>query len=145
MADSINDFLAQDGRLQQKLELRDSQSGFVGLSGQVWTVEPSGRWNVARFINEQVQEPHFSGQLTYGQLNGLAGVLAAQDFIKLPNRFGRELNVNPRTLTIRFGTTEKLLILNAGENLETTSPELSQSPDFRRFRAIFESIIEFFQ
>ena len=135
----------QDNQLQQPLEVRDSQSGFVGISGQVWRVEPSGRWFAAQFVNTQIQKPYLSGQLTCEDLKALARAFAEQDFTELPNRFGRDLEVNPRTLTIRFGAIEKSLVLNAGENIETVTLEPSQSENFRRFRGLFQSIITILQ
>lgn len=145
MADNINDFLMQENQLQQLLEVRDFQAGFVGISGQVWKVEPLGRWFAAQFVNTQIQEPYLSGQLTREHLKALARAFAEQDFTELPNRFGRDVEVNPRTLTIRFGVIEKSLILNAGENLETVTLEPSQLENLRRFRNLFQSIMTILQ
>jgi hypothetical protein len=140
MAGNMTDILAQQVSLQQVLEVQIFQAGFVGVSGEIWKIEPSGQWYMAEFVNSQVHQPHRSGQLTDDQLRDLERVLSEQDFNTLPDQFGQDPEVNPQTITIRFGAVEKSLMLNAGEDLDAIFLVPSQSKDLGRFRTVYHAI-----
>lgn len=140
MAGNMTDVLAQEVSLQQVLEVQISQAGFVGVSGEIWKIEPSGQWCVAEFVNSQVHQPHRSGQLADDQLRALARVLSEQDFNTLPDQFGQDPEINPQTITIRFGAMEKSLMLNAGEDLDAIILGPSQSKDLGRFRTLYHAV-----
>jgi hypothetical protein len=61
--------------LKQVLEVRDSQSGFAGISGTVWRIEPDGRYVGARFANQIEGPPVLSGKLDPQTLARLAELL----------------------------------------------------------------------
>lgn len=108
-------FLTPEGNLQERLQFRDAQEGFVGVSGEIWTVEPSGRFSIARFLNEKTDAPYWERNLTPAELKDLAHVLAASNFLELPAFFGRDLKVNRHLLTLAFGKKKSTLVLNPGE------------------------------
>jgi hypothetical protein len=108
--DDLGAYLTEhDGRkvFKEPLTLREEQGGIAGITGTLWTVEPSGQWRVARFRqNKDGTErltPLRSGELSPAQLEGLAKTLAAQDLVGLPDKMGREAKVNPHRITIKFG------------------------------------------
>ncbi len=140
MADSTTNVAGHQVSLPEPLEVQISQSCFVGVSGELWRIEPSGEWCVAEFVNSQVHHPSRSGQLTAGQVQTLAETLVAQDFTGWPDQFGRDPEINPQTITIRLGELEKSLVLNAGEDLGTVALGLSQSQNLQRFRALYQAV-----
>jgi hypothetical protein len=127
--EGIEQFLFQDTRLKEKLELKDAQEGFVGVAGDIWTIEPSGSWHVARFVNDQVFTPHLSGHLSQRQIIELAEILLAQEFHRLPAQFGHDIKINRHLISVSFGAQQSTLILNPGEPSKTTTPRASDLKD----------------
>src|SRR5438105_3868867 len=41
---SAKDYLTDEGKLKETLEIRDVQGGFAGFTGTAWKVEPDGQW-----------------------------------------------------------------------------------------------------
>jgi len=102
---------------------RDAQQGFAGVSGEIWTIEAGGHFSIARFLNERTDAPYWGRDLTPAELKSVAEVLAASNFLALPDSFGRESKVNSRLLTLVFGKKKSVLALPAGEGVtEETSP-----------------------
>jgi hypothetical protein len=97
------DYLTKDGKLSRVLEFRDGQSGFAGMTGTAWRVEPDGSCTVATFLNEKLQKTLRGGKLSEKQLAALAGHLAALDVAGLPNELGGFTGANPQVFALRFG------------------------------------------
>jgi hypothetical protein len=89
--------------LKQVLEVRDSQSGFAGISGTVWRIEPDGRYVGARFANQIEGPPVLSGKLDPQTLARLAELLRSDAWQSLPAHLGEGDPVNVRTLSISQG------------------------------------------
>ncbi len=141
--DKLNSYLTPDGTLRQQLVMMDAQEGFVGVIGEIWTIEPSGSWYVGRFINERIHQPHRKGSLTKDQLTSIARVLASNSFFELPATFGRNLKVNRHLVTISFGKKKSTLVLNGGEPIVPKPPLAPGDPHtsmWERFIAIAEAI-----
>jgi hypothetical protein len=136
----VSKYLAPDGRLKGRLEVRDAQEGFVGVSGEIWVIEPSGRWYAARFVNGHVSEPSRTGDLTQAELSRLAEELARQKFSTLPTLFGRNVSINRHLMTIAFADRQTTLVLRPGE----TVAEMAQTADdpgaITRFLALVQTI-----
>jgi hypothetical protein len=101
-------------QLKNRLVLRDEVRGFAGLSGQMWVVEPDGRWSLVALqpagsgkVKEVVQQ---TGQLNQDELVGLAKDLATYDLAGLPVQHGERARVNPHRIVLKFG--DKQMILN---------------------------------
>jgi hypothetical protein len=102
--DDLGPYLATDGRLKHTLQLLNTEPGEDGRRGLVWTIEPSGEWQVVPFVKDRPgDKPLRKGKLTAKQLAALANHLAAQDLLHLPKDFGVGLPVAPHLITIRFG------------------------------------------
>ena len=74
--------------LKEPLTVREGQVGIAGLTGTVWTVEPSGEWKYSRFRRNRDGSEHLtpirSGTLSAAELEDLAKSLARQEFSTLP-------------------------------------------------------------
>jgi chemotaxis protein histidine kinase CheA len=115
---------AEKKKLKATLELWDGQEGIVGMLGYVWTIEPSGSWRVAHFVNNQIGKPQDNGQLTPEELVFLNEVLESQSFGDLPSRIhvGNLLAVSARMIDLNFvDLKEATLFFKAGEPLQRPS------------------------
>jgi hypothetical protein len=105
----------KDGRkaLAHPLSLHEEQEGIAGKTATVWTIDPSGKWKVARVrYNKDGSEretPVKSGALSPEELAALAKVLSDHDLAGLPDKTGREPKVNPHRLIIKFGQQKAAL------------------------------------
>jgi hypothetical protein len=127
-------FLNRNGKLQAPLVLRDSQQGFAGVSGEIWTIKPDGHFSIARFLNGRVDRPYWTRKLTVSELKELAGVLAARRFFDLPNSLGSASMVNAQLVTLTFGTKESTLALSAGEEVTREMAPPPGEPHIREWR-----------
>jgi hypothetical protein len=99
----------KEGRkaLKEPLILREEQGGYAGITGTVWTIEPSGQWRVARFSPNKDGTERLStlrtGTLSPADLESLARTLDAQDLMGLPETTGPKAKVNPHRITLKFG------------------------------------------
>ena len=134
-------YLAPDGRLQSELEVRDAQSGFAGVTVDVWQVAPDGTWRVTRELDGRHIAPERTGSLGPEQLKRLARVLADQDFSSLPAEFGERAEINARQLTLRFGDATTVMNLMPGQELDQAACAAAPRSDLRRFAAIAHAIL----
>ena len=139
-ADDLETYLTEDkGRkvLKEPLTLREEQGGIAGITGTLWTVEPSGKWRVERFRRDkdgsEDRTPMRSGTLSAAQLEALAKTLAARDLAGLPVKTGRKAPVNPHNITITFGKKSATIQgLPARGAIRSRSTSGSPSPPRKR-------------
>lgn len=135
--------LAKAEPLAAKLELRDSQDGFAGTTGILYSIEADGRFTLAHFVNEKIQPPARRGSLDPAALKALASVLEAQRLRELPVQIGEPPAVNPRRLVIQHGNTRTTLLLQAGADIATTlnaHEKTRESPTYR-FLIVAQTIL----
>ena len=132
-------YLDAKGRLAETLVLRDSQGGFAGFSGWLWTVEPNGAWRKAPFLNEDVREAEQSGKLSAKELAALAAAFKQHKLLELPKNIGGEPMTNPHVFSLTFGEHTCELVLGAGEDLPETEGEETKELA-GRFTAIARAI-----
>jgi hypothetical protein len=93
--------------LKEPLIVREEQGGIAGITGTVWTIEPSGEWKVSKFRRNRdgtdQLTPVRSGKVSPAELEDLAKSLAQRNLSGLPEKAGRESKVNPHKVTIQFG------------------------------------------
>lgn len=93
--------------LKEPLTVREEQGGIAGITGTVWTVEPSGEWKVSKFRRDGEGTDHLTpvrtGKLSRAEIDDLAKSLAHGDLAGLPEKSGREAKVNPHNVLIQFG------------------------------------------
>jgi hypothetical protein len=133
------DYLTKDGKLRQKLEVRDVQGGFAGFTGKQWTVEPDGKWTVHRVLNKPV-ELEGKGELTKEQLAALTAELARYGLKGLPGKkVGRPM-ANPHVVTITYGKQASTLTLGAGQMLPKVDPDKPRATVEGRYAGIVRAV-----
>ena len=97
------------------LTIKESQNGFAGKTGTIWTIKPDCSYEVSRFHGTKVSPPHLEGQLTAEQQSQLANALAAAAVETLPARIGERAPVNSRQISIDYGGKTAVLNLGMGD------------------------------
>ena len=97
------------------LTVKDSQDGFAGKTGTIWTIKSDCSFEVARFRGDQVSEPHLKGRLTPEQQSKLGAVLSTAAIETLPARVGEPPPVNAHQISIDYDGKTAVLNLGAGE------------------------------
>lgn len=123
----LSRFLTPAGKVQSSLTLRDSQGGFAGFSGELWTLTPDGHFTIAHFLNDKTEAPYWQSDLSQAELKSVAQALSANRFLQLPASLGGEPKVNPHSLTLSFGNKQSTLALPPGEATGTTTDADSHS------------------
>ena len=94
------------------LTIIESQDGFAGKTGTIWTIKPDCSYEVSRFQGSKVSPPHLEGQLTAEQQAQLASALATAAVETLPARIGERAPIDSRYISINYGG--KTAVLNLG-------------------------------
>jgi hypothetical protein len=106
--------MAQECPLSAPLTIKDTQNGFAGETGTVWTIATDCSYTVARQIGLKTLDPDRQGRLTpeqQAQLNELLGRVAAAG---LPKQIGAETQVNARRISLSYDGKEAILTLAPG-------------------------------
>jgi hypothetical protein len=106
--------MAEECPLSAPLVLKDTQSGFAGETGNVWTIAPDCSFTVARHIGLNVLEPYKRGQLTLPQRDQLKALLDRMTATALPEQLGSGPQVNARRITFSYGAKQSVLSLPPG-------------------------------
>jgi hypothetical protein len=106
--------MAEECPLSASLVLKDTQSGFAGETGNVWTIAPDCSFTVARQVGLNVLQPHKQGQLTPEQRAELRGMLDRMTATALPEQLGAGPQVNARRITLSYGGKQSVLSLPPG-------------------------------
>src|SRR5437016_6273369 len=93
------DAFANDCPLKMTLTVKDTQGGFAGTTGIVWTIRPDSTFCVSRLFGERVLEPHHQGNLTSEQKARLSEILTQGKLADLPAQLGEAPQVNARRIT----------------------------------------------
>jgi hypothetical protein len=106
--------MAEECPISAPLVLKDTQSGFAGETGNVWTIAPDCSFTVARQVGLNVLQPHKQGQLTAQQRTQLKEFLDRMTATVLPAQFGSGPQVNARRITLDYGGKQSVLSLPPG-------------------------------
>jgi hypothetical protein len=106
--------MAEECPLSAPLVLKDTQSGFAGETGNVWTIAPDCSFTVARQIGINVLEPYKKGQLTPEQRTHLKELMDRMTATALPEQLGGGPQVNARRVTLSYGGKQSVLTLPPG-------------------------------
>ena len=106
--------MAQECPLSAPLVLKDTQSGYAGETGNIWTIAPDCSFTIARQIGLKVLEPHKQGQLTPEQMARLKQLLDRMTATVLPEQLGGGPQVNARRITLAYGGRQSVLNLPPG-------------------------------
>ncbi len=103
--------------LGSPIQVRDEQSGVVGVTGTVWTIDPDGFYRTERFVNDALTLDR-EGRLTEEQMHLLAETLSSAGLADLPSKLGPTTPpANPRRIVIESGGRRSELVLRGGESL----------------------------
>jgi len=103
--------MAQECPLSAPLTIKDTQSGFAGETGTVWTILPDCTYTVARQIGLQVLDPEKRGRLTPEQQSRLKELVSRMSSVRMPRELGGGPQVNARRVALSYGQTETVLTL----------------------------------
>lgn len=106
--------MAQECPISAPLVLKDTQSGFAGETGSVWTIAPDCSFTIARQIGPKVLEPHKHGRLTPQQQAQLSDMMQRMTAAALPEHLGGEPQVNARRITLSYRGKQSVLSLPPG-------------------------------
>ncbi len=106
--------MAQECPLSAPLTVTDTQAGFAGETGTVWTISPDCSFTVARQIGLKVLDPHNQGRLTAEQQQRLKDLLGRMTAAPLPKQVGGVPQVNARQITLSYGGEQSILALPPG-------------------------------
>jgi hypothetical protein len=101
--------------LKTTLTVKDTQDGFAGTTGTVWTISPDCTFRVSRLFGQHVAEPHLRGSLTPEQQARLSAILAKAAAAELPAQMGEAPSVNVRRITLEYGGTISVLSMGPGD------------------------------
>jgi hypothetical protein len=101
--------------LTMLLTVKDTQDGFAGTTGTVWTIEPDCTFHVSRLFSQHVAEPHLQGSLTPEQQARLSAILAKATAAELPAQMGETPSVNARRITLEYGGKISVLSMGPGD------------------------------
>jgi hypothetical protein len=125
------------------LTLKESQGGFAGTTGTVWTVHADCSFTVSRFVNVTVSEPHKRGNLTPEQQAALAKLLSEKAVSTLPAAMGNAPQVNAHQITLQHDGKTSVLTLGPGttdtaavEPTDSTAPAKRLVDVFRGVKLI---------
>ena len=131
---------AEDCSLTTPLMLADTQDGFAGQVGTVWTIEPDCSFTVARQLGPKVSDPYRQGRLTPEQQKRFGELLAQAAILNLPERLGNGPMVNARRIALSYEGKTSILFLPPGdEELATLSATLSDDAA-RHLAALAEGV-----
>jgi hypothetical protein len=106
--------MAQECPLSAPLIVKETQSGFAGETGTVWTIAPDCSFTVARQVGLATLEPHKQGRLTAEQQGRLKELLGRVTTAALPQHLGAEQQVNARRITLSYAGKDSVLTLAPG-------------------------------
>lgn len=130
---------ANSGTLKMTLTVKETQDGFAGTTGTVWTIEPDWRFRVSRIFNQHVAEPHLKGSLTAVQQKHLSEVVSKEAPAELQAQIGVP-SVNAHRITLEFNGKVSVLSVGA-DDLEMGAIRTSNPHDpARRLLEVAEAV-----
>jgi hypothetical protein len=106
--------LAQQCPLTAPLTIEDTQDGFAGQTGTVWTIASDCSFVVAQQIGPR-SDPIKQGRLTAGQQARLGEQLARSAVADIPEQLGNASPpVNARRIALSYGGKRSVFTLPAG-------------------------------
>lgn len=106
--------LAQECPVKTPLTLKDTQDGFAGETGTVWTVSPDCSFTISQQIGSKLVNPHARGLLTAEQQARLREALTQAAVADLPAQLGGGPKVNARRITLSYEGKVSVLTLPPG-------------------------------
>jgi hypothetical protein len=131
--------LTKDGKLAQKLVVRDVRGGFAGFTGAEWSVDPSGAFVVSG-VQRGKAEPRKKGDLRPEALQALVKALARCDGAKELTPAKKFTGANPRVVTVTLGGRTLTLTLPRGQELPKVDPNKVPATEEEWFAAVLQAV-----
>jgi hypothetical protein len=129
--------MAQVCPLSTALVLKDTQAGFAGETGKVWTIAPDCSYTIARQIGLKVLDPHKQGRLTPEQQARLKELVDVMIAAALPKQLGPGPQVNSRRITLSYGGKQSVLNMPVGGgDLSTLRADVTDDPARRMLELV---------
>ena len=96
------------------LTMTETQTGFAGTTGTIWTIQADCSFTIARVVNASVSAPHQRGQLNVDQQARLSRLLAEKPVTSLPAELGSPAPVNRHQIILNISGKTSVLNLPAG-------------------------------
>jgi hypothetical protein len=141
-ATDLTPYLDAGGGLSNRLVLEDSQSGFAGVTSDVWTIEPDGSFTIERRLDGKPIAPARTGTLSAEGLESIAAAMLAQDFQSFPEEAGTGDKVNARSVTLTFGDQTSVLWLPAGRDMKQLACSAPRSSNLGGAATVTAAIID---
>ena len=126
--------------LASRLILSDTQDGFAGQVGTVWTIAPDCSFSVARQLGDKVSDPFRQGRLTPQQRTSFETLVSQAAIADLPAQLGEGPPVNARRVTLTYEDKVTVLMLPPGDlDLATLAATLTNEPA-RRLVALADGV-----
>ena len=104
--------------MHETLILRIGQSGFAGVTGKEYRLEPNGDYTVHQFINEETQSLLAKGQLDLDKLIPISQKIATADMAYTPPPTALYRGVNPVIFKVQYGEQAFTATLPPGVSLD---------------------------
>jgi hypothetical protein len=108
---------AGDQPMKDTLELKVMQSGFGGLSGTLYHIEPNGAFFAKSIVAGEETEVTEKGNLDAGTMIELSHMVSSADLEDLPEQAVAFTGVNPTIIEISYGGVNRSLTLPPGYQL----------------------------
>src|SRR5262249_11292303 len=132
--------LANGCMLKMTLTVKDTQDGFAGTTGTIWTIEPDCTFRVSRLFGQHVAEPHLQASLTPQQQARLSTIVANTAVAQLPAEMGETPSVSARRITLEYGGKVSVLSMGpADRNMDAPRPGGLLAPA-RRLREVAAAV-----
>lgn len=125
-----------------RIEVRDTQSGFVGTTGTTLTIEADGAYVRSPLLLEQAGEPLASGVLAPEARAAIDRALEEHAFGSLPSQLGARPGANPHKIAMTVDGRTVTLVMATGLPSPGSKPGADDDPDIRRFLAVLLVIRE---
>lgn len=113
---------AGDQPMDSTVELKVMQSGFGGLSGTHYHIEPNGSYVARSIIAGETGEIVGQGSLDSATMIELSHRLRSTDLDAVPERGVAFTGVNPTIIEISYGQVTRSLVLPPGQQVEPGCP-----------------------
>jgi hypothetical protein len=130
--------LPQGCMLKMTLTVKDTQDGFAGTTGTIWTIKPDCTFQVSRIFGQHVAEPHLQGTLTPEQQTQLSKILAKA--AELPPQLGQGTPVNARRITLEYDGKVSVLSMSPGDRDRSAIRAGSPHDPARRLLEVTEAV-----
>lgn len=111
-----------DMPLKGTLKLRLGQTGFAGVSGTEYRIEPNGAWRAVNFVNEKMLQTAGEGHLPSGTMIEISHLVAKADLANLSAEPFKYAGVNPVVIEANYGEHKVQASFPPGFTLEESCP-----------------------